>query len=367
MKKDNKQRLFEMMGSLDKNFKPKLNEEINEVTLSHATDEDPISDYQQTDGNEDQLNIILDYSKSQIFITGFGVEQSYEFEPYENQIESDFESMKRDLSHVFRKGMGMSIPVNITIIDYNIRKVDELEDVVSNFDGLIRILNDANNEFEASQNERGGLQEMNLPTKDGKTIKVDIPNYKEIFINGDPIEEILEAVGEAPAIGNFPSGKITFSTYFDWITHRPEGVSEETFHNNRLFRVNIEYLMKEYEEYKLEQGMGDDFEEGVQPTNEEEQGPNKTFVVVGNQNYRGWAKKRGYMKTITTPTHDNSEYVLSDEVSAEEAKRILNSIESDEQWKNSGLVTYIVSSDEISDTPRPTRRRDPDEWMDYIN
>ena len=47
--------------------------------------------------------------------------------------------------------------------------------------------------------------------------------------------------------------------YFDWMLHRPEGVSEETFHNNRLFRVNIEYLVKEYNKYK--EGMGDALEE----------------------------------------------------------------------------------------------------------
>ena len=98
-------------------------------------------------------------------------------------------------------------------------------------------------------------KELDLPTKDGKSIKVSIPNYKEIFINGDPIEEILESVGDDEAVGNFPNGKISFNTYFDWITHRPGGVSEETFNNNRLFRVNIEYLVKAYDKYQEEEGL----------------------------------------------------------------------------------------------------------------
>jgi len=116
--------------------------------------------------------------------------------------------------------------------------------------------------------------EMNLPTKDGKSIMVSIPNSKEIFINGDPIEEILESVGDDEAVGNFPNGKINFNTYFDWITHRPGGVTEETFNNNRLFRVNIEYLVKAYDKYKEEEGI-------YENKNMKKDGKQRLFEVMG--------------------------------------------------------------------------------------
>jgi len=427
----------------------------------------------------------------------------------------------------------------------------------------------------------GSLQEkfevqssnVELRMKNGKTIPVKLQDHGRNIIVGDyTIDEILDSVGQEDAIGNFKQ-PVTLYQYFDYLTHRQGGATEETFNNNRLFKVNLEHAVELFNRFSVEDGydelmqedisidvkvgdtimtgrfknkrtvvksIGKDengmptingkkvvtFKKGVKdesvnetvetwqndiaPSNQEHfakqaqglgispqemydemkaqeggddsrmslneaelsredlmaalkakfglehvdttenfyrntgegieggiwlSGENgetasdgrelfyyystdyknydlgvhnelskfledngwypewndpgtlmvindsmeenkvlgesidtgKKFVVVANQNYRGWSKKKGYMKTITTPTHDNSEYVLSDEISQEEARRMVDSIEGDEQWKNSGIVVYMVSADEIGDTPRPTRRRDPDEWMDYIN
>lgn len=124
---------------------------------------------------------------------------------------------------------------------------------------LFEVMTRLDKTFKFRLNENS-LYEINLPTKEGKTIKVDIQNNREIYINDIPIDEMLEAVGDVKAIGNFSGGETTFSKYFNWIMSRPDGVSEETLINNSLLSANVKHLVKEYDLYTGEDEMRNHFD-----------------------------------------------------------------------------------------------------------
>jgi hypothetical protein len=106
------------------------------------------------------------------------------------------------------------------------------------------------------------LSESTIKTKNGEEIDVQIGSgqfLSDIHVNDISLDEMLDTpAGLEDAIGNFKSGKISLARYLEWmVEQRDEGVTEETLQNNRLFRINIEELVKHYNKYKSQ--MGDDY------------------------------------------------------------------------------------------------------------
>jgi len=116
-----------------------------------------------------------------------------------------------------------------------------------------------------SVNEKFEVQSSNveLRMKNGKTIPVKLQDHGRNIIVGDyTIDEILDSVGQEDAIGNFKQ-PVTLYQYFDYLTHRQGGATEETFNNNRLFKVNLEHAVELFNRFSVEDGYGELMQEDI--------------------------------------------------------------------------------------------------------
>jgi hypothetical protein len=211
---------------------------------------------------------------------------------------------------------------------------------------LFEMMRKINPTFKPSLNE--GPENTPIRYSGKYEVKFLTPHEISVTLFGTPngkhhrnITEILEYVAQEPAYITVGQLK-TFGDYFDYILRRPQGVSEETLQNNRVFRLNLEKALQLYVEILEEDIMGIDWNTN-ESVNEADKSSysdalvNDIKVLLGNN-------------TALSP-RDIQQLSTDHQISPEEVQQ---------------TVDYVISTKQSEQQPLPSNSQEAEEVNDFF-